>query len=148
MKSSRPWGVVRMKKHLNNRVGERGSAGTKFMLAIVVIGLVAHAGYNYIPVAYEAESMRSEMSTAVLQGLAMPGKVNPVDNVKQRIQKAMTANAIPPNATLNVTQNGALINARVAYVRDVSILPFGIYTYHYVFDHTATPTGILAKQAS
>jgi len=139
---------IEMKKLSRNRNSERGSAGTKFMLALVVLGLVAHAGYNYIPVAYEAESMRSEMSTAVLQGLAMPGKVNPVDNVKGRIQKAMAANALPANATLAVTQNGALINARVAYVRDVSILPFGIYTYHYTFDHTATPTGILAKQAS
>lgn len=137
-----------MKEQTKNRVGERGSAGTKFLLAVVVIGLVAHAGYNYVPVAYEAETMRSEMSTAVLQGLAMPGRVNPVDNVKERIQKAMTANALPQNATLAVTQKGNLINARVAYVRDVSILPFGIYTYHYVFDHTATPTGILAKQSS
>ncbi|HMT08507.1 MAG TPA: hypothetical protein PKA82_10920 [Pyrinomonadaceae bacterium] len=137
-----------MKENLRDRSGERGSAGTKLLLALTVIGLVAHAGYNYVPVAYEAETMRSEMSTAVLQGLAMPGKVNPVDNVKERIQKAMVANAIPQNATLAVTQKGNLINARVAYVRDVSILPFGIYTYHYVFDHTATPTGILAKQAT
>lgn len=137
-----------MNKFSTNRIGERGSAGTKFLVALTVLGLVAHAGYNYIPVAYEAESMRSEMSTAVLQGLAMPGKVNPVDNVKARIQKAMVATALPPTATLNVTQNGNLINARVVYVRDVSLLPFGIYTYHYAFDHTATPTGILAKQAS
>ena len=50
--------------------------------------LVANAGYNYVPVAYDAESLKTEMGTAVLQGLALPGKLNPVDNVKARSQKA------------------------------------------------------------
>lgn len=137
----------KMRKDFKERTGERGSAGVKFVIALLVIGLTANAGYNYIPVAYEAESMKSEMSTAVLQGIAMPGKINPVDNVKARIQKAMQIAALPQDATLTVTQNGNAINARVAYVREVSILPFGIYRYRYVFDHTATPTGFLLKQA-
>ena len=67
-----------MKKEVDRRHTERGSAGTKFFITMVIIALVGNAGYNYIPVAYEAESMKSEMSTAVLQGISMPGKVNPV----------------------------------------------------------------------
>ena len=135
-----------MKTALKDRSGERGSAGVKFAGVLTVIILVANAAFNYIPVAYEAESLKGEMSTAVLQGLAMPGKINPVDNVKARVQKAMIVNASPTNATLSVTQQGSVIQARVTYIKPVSILPFGIYTYKYQFDNTATPTGFLLKQ--
>ena len=135
-----------MKTALKDRSSERGSAGVKFAAVVTVIILVANAAYNYIPVAYEAESLKGEMSTAVLQGLAMPGKINPVDNVKARVQKAMIVNASPTDATLSVTQQGSVIQARVTYIKPVSILPFGIHTYKYQFDNTATPTGFLLKQ--
>ncbi len=135
-----------MNNALRDRSSERGSAGVKFAIVLTVIILAGYAGYNYIPVAYEAESLKSEMATAVLQGLAMPGKVNPVDNVKVRVQKAMQINAAPPDATLSVTQQGNVIQARVTYTKNVSIVPFGIYNYQYRFDNTATPTGFLLKQ--
>ena len=64
------------------RESERGSAGTKFAITLTVILLVANAGYNYVPVAYEAETIRTEMQTAVLQGFSLPGKLSPADNIK------------------------------------------------------------------
>ena len=135
-----------MDKQVKNRESERGSAGVKFVIAITFIILVANAGLNYVPVAYDAESLKSDMGTAILQGLAMPGKLNPVDNIKGRIQKSIVANDIPATATVDVKQVGPAITARVVYTQDVNILPFGIYKYVYRFDHTATPTGFLMKQ--
>ena len=135
-----------MDKQVKNRESERGSAGVKFVIAITFIILVANAGLNYVPVAYDAESLKSDMGTAILQGLAMPGKLNPVDNIKGRIQKSIVANDIPATATVDVKQVGTAITARVVYSQDVNILPFGIYKYVYRFDHTATPTGFLMKQ--
>ena len=129
-----------------DRSGERGSAGTKFMIFLVILVLAGNAGYNYIPVQYDAESMKTEMSTAVLQGLALPGKLNPVDNVKARLQKAAQQNGLPADAVIDVKQNGNVLTAHVTYSKPVSILPFGIYKYNYQFDHTATPTGFLLKQ--
>src|SRR3954471_22398848 len=124
-----------------DRSGERGSAGAKFMIFLFVLVLAGNDGYNYMPVAYDAESMKTEMSTAVLQGLALPGKLNPVDNVKARLQKAAQQNGLPPDAVIDVKQNGNLLTAHVTYSKAVNILPFGIYKYNYQFDHTATPTG-------
>ena len=129
-----------------DRRSERGSASFKFFLCMVVMFLVAHAGYQYIPVAYAAESMRSDMQTAVVQGLALTGRVNPIDNVKERIQKAAKVNEVPEDVIIDVRQAGNIISARVVYAQSVSILPFGIYTYNYHFDHTATPTGFLTEQ--
>jgi len=135
-----------MKDLAKNRTSERGSAGVKFVVVLVAVVLLAHAGYNYVPVAYDAESFKTEMQTAVMQGLALPGKVSPTDNVKARIKKAIQVNNIPADALIDVRQNGNSISARVTYSQQVSILPFGIYTYKYVFDHTATPTGFLLKE--
>ena len=132
-----------MNEQIRDRESERGSAGTKFVITMVIILLVANAGYNYVPIAYEAESVKTEMQTAVLQGLATPGKLSPVENVKTRILRAFTLNHVPENALLDVKQNGPSVTARVAYTKEVGLLPFGIYNYVYVFDHTATPSGFL-----
>ena len=125
---------------------ERGSAGVKFLIVFAVILLVAHAGYNYVPVAYEAESLKTDMQTAVVQGLALPGKVNPVENVKARILQSAQRNDVPADVVIDVKQAGNILTAHVVYQKDVNILPFGIFRYKYQFDHTATPTGFLLKQ--
>ena len=135
-----------MNNAAKNRESERGSAGVKFVLVVAALALVANAGYNYVPVAYNAESLKTEMGTAVLQGLALPGKMNPIENIKARIGKAIAENGIPPDALVDVKQNGNLLTARVTYSKQIGILPFGIYKYNYQFDHTATPTGFLMKQ--
>ena len=136
-----------MTKVLKKREAESGGAGAKFAVVFGIIALVLHAGINYVPVAYDGESLKGEMETAVLQGLALPGKVSPAENVKARIQKAMQLNNTPPEAILDVKMAGnSNILARVAYTKSVNLLPFGIYKYNYVFDHTATPAGFLLKQ--
>lgn len=129
------------------RESERGSAGAKFAIFMAAIVLLGHAAYNYVPVAYSAESMRSEMQTAVVQGVAMPGRANPVENVKARIRTAARKNDTPADTVIDVRQKGSVITAHVVYAKEVSILPFGMFTYNYQFDHTATPTGFLVDQA-
>jgi hypothetical protein len=135
-----------MNKVARTRDNERGSAAVKFSIVLLVIVLVAHAGYNYLPVAYNAENLKSEMQTAVLQGIALPGRANPVENVKVRIQKAVQANNIPQDAVIDVKQAGNAITAHVTYNERVNMLPFGIYKYNYQFNETVTPTGFLIRE--
>jgi hypothetical protein len=135
-----------MQYHSNQHDGEHGGAGVKFLIFLGLIIMLAHAGYNYVPVAYSAESFKTEMQTAVMQGLALPGKVNPVDNVKARIARSIEQNEIPPDALVEVKQAGNSLTAHVSYSKGVNLLPFGLYKYNYRFDHTATPTGFLLKQ--
>ncbi len=140
------WSNTNMINLVKNRESERGSAGIKFLIIFTVIVLAANAGFNYVPVAYGAESLQAEMEAAVLQGLALPGKLNPAENVKVRLQKAVQENGIPANALIDVRQSGNMLSAHISYTKEVNILPFGIYKYAYRFDHTATPTGFLIKQ--
>lgn len=136
-----------MNTYQKNRNSERGGAGVKFLLTAMVLFMVAHAAYNYVPVAYSAENLRTEMHTAVVQALAMPGKMSPVDNVKTRIQQSVRRNDAPVDTMIDVRQKGNSITAHVVYNKQVSLLPFGLFEYTYRFDHTATPTGFLMDQA-
>ncbi len=137
-----------MKNEINQqRQDERGSASVKFLIIFVSLILIAHAGYNYIPVAYEGEDLKQEMQTAVVQGMAVPPGIAPADMIKGKLQRAIIANDIPPDAVVQVKPGNNTVLAHVSYSKKVAILPFGIYTYNYKFDHTATPTGFLMKES-
>ena len=135
-----------MNKAENKRCAERGSAKTKLLIAICVLFLIGNAGLNYIPVAYESASFQQEMQTAVVQGLASPPRgPKPSDLVKMKLAKAARNNNLPDDYFMDVKQTGNNIQAHVYYTKPVNILPFGIYTYTYEFDHTVTPVGFLTK---
>ena len=135
-----------MKSNGSTRTSELGSAGTKLLIVLVLLVLAAHAGYNYIPVAYNGASFQQEMDTAVVKGLAAPGKVSPVEVVSAHVKRAAADNELPADAVIEVKQKGKYIQAYANYTVDVNILPFGIYKYPYSFEHTAVPTGYLAME--
>jgi hypothetical protein len=125
---------------------ERGGAGIKLILVLLVLFLIGHGLINFVPVAYNGASFKEEMQTAVVQGTALPNGNDPLGVIKVRLKKMASNYSVPPNAFMEVKQTNNIVQARVAYTQDVNILPFGLYTYKYQFDHTATPTGFLAKQ--
>lgn len=135
-----------MKVSTVNRHSERGSAATKFLVILVFIVLLANAGYNYVPVAYQGASLRQEMDTAVVKGLAASGRMKPQDVVKAHVDRAAADNDVPADAVIEITPMGSHIQAYVAYQKKVDILPFGIYKYNYDFSYTAAPTGYLLKE--
>ena len=135
-----------MKISTLNRHSERGSAATKFLVILVLIVLLAHAGYNYVPVAYHGASLRQEMDTAVVKGLAASGRMKPQDIVKAHVDRALIDADVPADAVVEITPQGSFIQAHVAYQKQVNILPFGLYKYKYDFNYTAVPTGYLLKE--
>jgi hypothetical protein len=138
-----------MSNLIKNQKPERGGAGVKLTMVLIVLFLLAHAGYNYIPVAYDGENLKQEMQTAVIQGVAMPGSnLTAVEVIKNKIYRAAANNNIPSNALIEVKPFNNIVQAHVSYVKPINILPFGIYKYNYQFDNTATPTGFLFKDNS
>lgn len=133
---------------MNEQNPERGGAGVKFLIVLTALFLIANAAYNYIPVAYEGEDFKQEMETAVVQALAMPGNGDATGTIKSKIRRVALANDVPPDVFIDVKQVNNVYQARAAYSKRVKILPFGLYDYTYNFDHTATPTGFLAKSAN
>jgi hypothetical protein len=131
------------KQYLAN---ESGSATAKFLVLLILIVLLAHAGYNYVPVAYNGAAFRQEMDTAVVKGLAASGQIKPMDAVTAHIRKAANDYRIPSDALIEVKPGQGHIAAHASYQQPVNILPFGMYKYNYQFDYTATPTGYLLKE--
>ncbi len=130
----------------NKNKSEQGSAGVKLTAVLVFLFLLGYAGFNYVPIAYEGQSLKQDMQTAVVQGMAPIGGMTIADTVKAKLQKVLASNNVPPNAVVQVTQTGNSVQAHVAYTKQVQLLPFGIYKHNYNFDYTAEPTGFLMKQ--
>jgi hypothetical protein len=128
------------------RQSERGSAGVKFLAILVFLVLAAHAGYQYVPIAYQGASFKQEMDTAVVKGLAASGQMKPLDVVKAHIQRASYDYQIPSDAVIDVQPGQGHIWAHVSYQKPVNMLPFGLYKYNYKFDYTAMPSGYLLKE--
>lgn len=135
-----------MNKEMKYKNSERGSTQVKLVAVLIVLFLIAHAGYNYVPIAYEGESFKQDMQTAVVQGMAPTQGMTIADTVKMKLQRAIASDNIPPDAIVQVKQAGNSVQAHVTYSKQVNILPFGIYKYNYHFDHTATPVGFLMKE--
>lgn len=137
-----------MNKMICERNSERGGAGIKLLIALAVVILVANAGYNYIPVAYQGESFKQDMEGAIVKGTVLPsyGKP-PIEVVKTKLKDAARSNEIPDDAVFDVKQQGKTITGHVSYARDVQLLPFGLYVYTYVFDHTSAPSGFIVKNS-
>jgi hypothetical protein len=129
-----------------NRHSERGGAGVKFLSVALVIFLIGHAGYNYIPTAYQAASFKQDMDTAVIQGIALPktyGKPGAI--ILGKLTKSAQTNQLPDEVFIDVQEKNKTITARVYYEKQVPLLPFGMYDYTYVFDYTASPSGFLTE---
>ncbi len=136
-----------MSKVIKNQHSEHGGASLKLILVLTVLFLLAHAGYNYVPVAYEGQSFTQDLQTAVVQAVALPGaNITAIASAKHKVSVAAANNNVPTNALIEVKQNGGVIQAHVKYTKQVNILPFGLYKYNYQFEKTASPTGFLFKE--
>lgn len=129
------------------RDSERGSAGVKFLAIVVALFLAAHAGLQYIPVAYNGASLKQEMDTAVVKGLAASGQMKPVDVVTASVKHAAADYDVPSDAVIEIKPENGVVLAHVAYVKQINMLPFGMYKYNYDFNYTARPTGYLLKES-
>jgi len=119
------------------RTGERGGARLKFIVVIAIIGIIAYAGYVYIPVAYESyllkDLMQHDVDVAVTQGY-------PPSWVKDQLTKAGREYGVPPDALIEPMMRENRLEVRVQFVRPIE---FPGFTYQYKFDHTARSTAFL-----
>lgn len=136
----------KMSNSINGCSAQRGGAGVKLIIVLLILFLIAHATYNYIPVAYESENFKQEMQSAVVQAVALPGSnLTAADSVKLKLKRAAVNNNVPSDALIEVKQTNNIIQAHVSYIKPIKVLPFGLYKYNFQFDNTATPTGFLFK---
>lgn len=118
--------------------GERGAGRLKFLIIILVIAVVAYAGYQYIPVAYQASMYKTAMQDAVRQSIGHPS-----DWLRNQLRTDANYYNVPSDAEITVERSAeGPVQARVQYTRPVNL--FG-YTYLYKFDYTAKSNEWLSR---
>ncbi len=129
---------------MNTLKNERGSAGAKFVIAMIFIGLLAHAGFNFIPAMYNNENFKTDIHTTLLQANSMPNSGG-VEGIKARLRKQADNNDVPKDAIILVDNNNGNVKLQVKFTRVINVLPFGLFKYNYQFDHTEALAGFLLK---
>lgn len=116
------------------KTSERGSARLKFIIVMVVLGIVAYAGYLYVPVAYDAyyykDLMQNKVDMASTQGYETVW-------VRDQLVKSGPEYHVPPDALITPAQKDNRVEVRVQFKRPIS---FPGFTYTYEFDYTAKST--------
>ncbi|HKO60874.1 MAG TPA: hypothetical protein VJV03_06920 [Pyrinomonadaceae bacterium] len=124
---------------IRNRQSERGSAQLKLLVFIIVIAIVAYAGYLYIPVSYNAylfkDLMQQKVNTAAALG-------HPANWVQEQLVRSAPEYEIPQDAEIVPALKDGRVEVQVRYTKPIE---FPGYVYEYVFDHTAHSTEFLTK---
>ena len=120
------------------RNSERGGATLKFVLVMAIIGLVAYAGYQFIPVFYHSYEVKDLMQKYVDQAVAIG---QPASWIKDQLVKSSPEYGIPADAVITPAQADGHLEVRVQYTLPIE---FPGYTYNYEFDNTAKSAAFLS----
>ena len=119
------------------RTSEQGGARLKFLIVITIIAIVAYAGYQFIPVGYQAYQLKDLMQHDVDAAAAM-GK--PDSWVKEQLLKSSAEYGIPAEAVITGQTQNNRMEVRVQFTRPVE---FPGYVYNYDFDYTTKSSTFL-----
>src|SRR2546421_537335 len=123
-------------KNIHN---ERGGARLKFVVFIIIFGVIIYTGYLYIPVAVDAYYFKDVMQNMVNQAAAQGSGSS---WVKDQLVKSEPDYHVPPQAVITPSMQDKRIQVRVQFTRPIS---FPGYTYNYEFDHTVQSATFLTK---
>lgn len=119
------------------RRSERGGARLKFLIVVAIIAAVAYAGYQFIPIAYQAyqlkDLMQHDVDTAVATGKSSAW-------VQDQLVKSSEEYGIPADAVITPSQQDNRMQVRVQFTKPVE---FPGFVYNYEFDHTAKSSTFL-----
>jgi hypothetical protein len=117
---------------------ERGSSRLNFLISMAVIAAVAYAGYQYVPVAYQASQLKVFMQDTV-DNAVITGK--DARWTEDQLRRNLATYGAPPDARITVANRESRMEAHVQYVVPVPLL---VTTYQYVFDHTTRSSNYLS----
>ena len=120
------------------RPTERGSSRLNFLISMAVIAAVAYAGYQYVPVAYQASQLKVFMQDTV-DNAVITGKDAPW--TEEQLRRNLAAYGAPSDAAVSAAKRESRIEAQVQYS---VLVPLLVTTYEYKFDHTTRSNNLLS----
>jgi hypothetical protein len=128
---------VRDSRHGAPRTTERGSARLNLVIMLAVIAAVAYAGYQYVPVAYQAGQLKVFMQDTVNNAVVTDKDARWAED---QLRRSLTSYGAPPDARVTVANRESRIEAHVEYT---VLVPLLVTTYEYKFDHTTRSNNLL-----
>ena len=120
------------------RTSEQGGARLKFIVVLAIIGAVAYAGYQLIPVAYQSyqlkDLMQHDVDVAVKTGKSTSW-------IRDQLVKNSVEYGVPPDALIEPLQQENGMQVRVYFRKPIE---FPGFVYDYEFDHTARSAALLS----
>ena len=120
------------------RTSEHGGARLKFIIVVAIIGVVAYAGYQFIPVFYQAYQIKDLMKHEVDAAVAL-GK--PPSWITEQLVKIGPEYGIPKDAVITPTLQDSRVELRVQYRQPIE---FPGFVYNYDFDNTVKSSNFLS----
>lgn len=117
---------------------ERGSSRLNFLIVMAVIAAVAYAGYQYVPVAYQASQLKVFMQDTV-DNAVITGK--DARWTEEQLRRNLETYGVPDDAVVTVANRESRIEAHVEYT---ALVPLLVTTYEYKFDHTTRSNNLLS----
>lgn len=129
-----------MINNIGLRGSEEGGARLKFLIVAAIIGCVAYAGYQLLPVVYRdyqiKDLMQNDVDTAANLG-------KPSSWIKEQLVKNSAEYGIPGDAIITAQQQqDNRMEVRVQFTLPVE---FPGYVYNHEFDYTARSAIFLTK---
>jgi hypothetical protein len=113
------------------RASEHGGTRLNFLIVAAIIAAAVYAGYQFIPVSYQAYQLRDLMQNEVDTAAGL-GK-SP-EWVKDQLVKRSAEYGIPADAVIEPKQQDTRMEVTIRFTRPIE---FPGYVYAYEFDHTA-----------
>lgn len=120
------------------RASERGGSRFNLLVVVVVIVAGAYAGYQYVPVAYQASQLKVFMDDTVNNAVITDKNAAWAED---QIRKNLVNYGAPPDALVTVATREARLEAHVEYSIPIPLI---VTTYTYKFDHTARSTNFMS----
>jgi hypothetical protein len=120
------------------RTTERGGSRLNFLIAMAVIAAVAYAGYQYVPVAYQASQLKVFMQDTV-NNAVITGK--DAQWTEDQLRRNLTTYGAPSNTRIAVVNRESRLEAQVEYS---VLVPLLVTTYEYKFNHTTRSNNLLS----
>jgi len=121
-----------------SRRSEQGGARLKFVIVVALIGVVAYAAVQFIPVFFQAyqikDLMQHDVDTAVALG-------HPPSWIKDQLTNSFPEYGIPADAVVAPAQQDNRLEVRVQYTQPIQ---FPGFVYNYEFDQTAKSATFLS----
>jgi len=123
-------GQVRDENFRARRANERGGSRLNFLIVVVMIAAVAYAGYQYVPVAYQASQLKVFMEDTVNKAVITDKNAQWAE---EQLRKSLPEYGAPPNTLITVANRESRLEANVQYTIPI---PLFVTTYQYKFNHT------------